>query len=1322
MSYNFRLLSFNAYDDKRGSYNSNDDPTQQESKKFVVQMFGVNETGQTASIYVEGYEPFFYVKVSDKWTEEENACLKTQIQADIGEYHGASVSTTKLIKRKKLYEFDGGKDHTFVLVKFKNEAAMKKAKGLWYINEANTVSNSSDEESLNVPATAPLPLGEFKRLLNPEGYLCAGTATLLYEAQIPPLLRLFHIKEISPSGWIALPYEKTTKNIQRRTSCTFEFTLNYKNIVPLPKKETLVPFKICSFDIEASSSHGDFPLPVKNYRKLATNIVDLFIETEPEQRTLSYLKNIVMTGFFGKKEKEGSYNYIYIDIVDLVYPIKPCDERQIADLFNKWVSIRPATHKGELGAADIMAAEDTGEIADIIDDDDDNEEGENENENENEPAEDGGVGGLFNWRHFKPKPKPYRKRGVILDLLTDNDANRDTKIVELTRTMTNTFPKLQGDKVTFIGSTFLRSGDSKPYLNHCVVLDTCNEVPGATIESVKTEKDVLLAWTRLIQKEDPDIVIGYNIFGFDYQFMFLRAKELECECAFLKLARNKNEICISKNWKTGKEGLEESTLQIASGQHDLKFAKMTGRLQIDLYNYFRRDYQLSQYKLDYVSSYFIGDGVKKMEYCAETNMTRVYSKNLLGLEDGNFVSFEEEAHSTDSYKNGQKFTVQAVDIKEGTFEIQGNEQPDYIKKKVKWGLAKDDVTPQDIFRMTNEGPAERAIIAKYCIQDCNLVQHLMRKIDVLTGYVEMANLCSVPLDFLVMRGQGIKLTSYIAKKCREKGTLMPVLDKADSDEGYEGAIVLPPKCNLYLDEPVACVDYSSLYPSSMISENISHDSKVLTKEYDLAGKLISETGEKDKRTGVYIYDNLPNYEYVDITYDTYKWQRKNGNPKAGMEKVKIGYKICRFAQFPDNKKAVMPAILEELLAARKATRKQIDTQTDEFMKNILDKRQISIKLTANSMYGQTGAKTSSFYEKDCAASTTAIGRKLLTYAQRVIEEAYADQTIETANHGFVKTNAEYVYGDTDSVFFKFNLKDMSDVPIIGQKALEITIELAQQAGNLATMFLKKPHDLEYEKTFLPFCLLSKKRYVGMLYEKDPLKGKRKSMGIVLKRRDNAPIVKDIYGGLIDILMKEKNVEQAIAFLKTCLQNIVAEKYGMDKLVITKALRSDYKKPKEIAHKVLADRIGKRDSGNKPSVGDRIPFVYIENPDKKVLQGDRIETPEYILANPKVKINYSHYITNQIMKPVQQLFALVLEQMVDFQKKRGRTLNSWKRELNALHAKYPDQDEYKKKEDALRNKEVKALLFDTYLRDADNLKKGNQNIGMFFKSTAWPNKD
>ena len=235
---------------------------------------------------------------------------------------------------------------------------------------------------------------------------------------------------------------------------------------------------------------------------------------------------------------------------------------------------------------------------------------------------------------------------------------------------------------------------------------------------------------------------------------------------------------------------------------------------------------------------------------------------------------------------------------------------------------------------------------------------------------------------------------------------------------------------------------------------------------------------------------------------------------------------------------------------------------------------------------------------------------------------------------------------------------ISTIKIVGQKALELTIELAKEAGKLATKHLRPPHDLEYEKTFWPFCLLSKKRYVGLLYEDDPYKCKRKSMGIVLKRRDNAPIVKDVYGGVIDILMKDKNIELAANFLEECLNEIVDKKYGIDKLIITKSLRSGYKNPKQIAHKVLTDRIGRRDPGNKPSIGDRIAFVYVQNPDKKALQGERIETPEFI-KEQNLLINYEFYITNQLMKPLQQVFALVLEQLSSFKLKYPYTARKWK---------------------------------------------------------------
>jgi DNA polymerase elongation subunit (family B) len=1490
MEQAFRIFDFNVYNEKENISNGSGSEEEQDQKQapavykdttiFLIQVFGVNELGKTFSVIVEGFKPFFYVMVNDTWNISIKDKFLENIKIKMGKYYEDSISECIIIKRKKLYGFDGGKEHKFIKLEFNSFSAFNKAKNLWYSDYSK----------------------DGRKMLE-DGYIFNNTKTRLYEANIPPLLRFFHIKDISPSGWIAIPTKKILNVANKKTSCDFEFIVNQKYIIQLNEKETRVPYKICSFDIEASSSHGDFPIPVKTYKKLATNIIEYFENLKMEM-TPELCKSIL------RRIVNAAFGYEQMDEIDLVFPKrKPKTKQEVEQMCEKWLA---APVRSFIKTDDFNEINTLEKMYDKL---------------KNDEEEDNN----YYKKHVKQN---FDKKTTVVDVLCNKLIERDEKLETINNSLTpkekvstNIFPGLEGDKVTFIGSTFMKYGEQEPYMNHCIALNTCSDLSGENnvLESYQTEKEVLLAWQELIQRENPDIIIGYNIFGFDYMFMFKRAEENNCIEDFLKLSRNTDEICATKDRDTGKYKLEESTIQIASGQHDLKFIKINGRLQVDLYNFFRREENLTSYKLDYVAGHFIGDFIKDLKH-AESCETEIKTMNMTGLLEGSFVHFEEIGHSIDYYDNGAKFKVTYVNKAEGKFVVEGIVKPD-ISKKVRWCLAKDDVTPKDIFRMTNGSADDRAVIAKYCIQDCNLVHYLFNKADILTGFIEMSKICSVPINFLVMRGQGIKLTSYIAKKCREKRTLMPVIEKGGLDDGYEGAIVLDPKCDLYLDNPVACVDYASLYPSCMMSENFSHDSKVWTMEYDLAGNLVEETGEKDEK-GNFIYDNLPDYEYVDVEYDTYRYIRKH--PAAAAEKVKSGTKKCRFAQFPDGKRAIMPSILEELLTARKTTRKLIPQQTDEFMKNVLDKRQLGYKVTANSLYGQCGAKTSTFYEMDIAAATTATGRKLLTYAKRIIEECYGDAICDTKNHGPVLTKAEYIYGDsvanytpvyvkindtidiltiedlankyghnnwiqclepgkqekevcelenvetwtekgwtklyrvirhklashkkmirilthtglvdvtddhslitkdgneispkdvkigsellhnpllekveqkeinekyklnmyasfsynsmteaakcsnylnsknikfrlfyhenndivvcpilqqltiekqiismieipyegyvydlttenhhfaagvgnlivhnTDSVFFTFNLQTPDGKPIRGKEALEITIELAQEAGHLASGFLKGPHDLEYEKTFMPFCLLSKKRYVGMLYETDPNKCKRKEMGIVLKRRDNAPIVKDIYGGIIDILMKEQNIQKAIDFLKSSLQNLVDEKVPMDKLIITKSLRSGYKNPNSIAHKVLADRITKRDPGNKPSSGDRIPFVYINSTNKKALQGEKIETPTYILENG-LKIDYSFYITNQIMKPLQQLFALVLEKIWDLQNKKSK-ISKFKKEIETLR-KTVEPEKFEDKLEQTKNKEVKALLFDEYLRVTNNEKEGNQSLTKFF---------
>jgi hypothetical protein len=614
----------------------------------------------------------------------------------------------------------------------------------------------------------------------------------------------------------------------------------------------------------------------------------------------------------------------------------------------------------------------------------------------------------------------------------------------------------------------------------------------------------------------------------------------------------------------------------------------------------------------------------------------------------------------------------------------------------------------------------------------------------------------------------------------------------------------------------------------------------------------------------------------------------------------------------------------------------IKTTKDPFMQNILDKRQLGYKVTANSLYGQCGSRTSTFYEKDVAAATTATGRMMITYAKRMIEEVYGNLVYETACQGPVKCLAEYVYGDsvanytpvyirkngqfdicsieelgekygkglwvtcreegkqekefcelidietwsdkgwtklhriirhvlaphkkmiristdqglvdvtddhslldvfanpitpnvvsvgspllhnslndicinnpyirnnsiyiyhcqdiitaakyinylnsknhfeyhitegennsvivmldllkkssknikkmheipyegyvydlttenhhfaagvgnmivhnTDSVFFTFNLENPNTgEKIRGKPALEATIEIAQDVADLCTRYLKPPMELTYEKTLMPFILLSKKRYVGMLYETDPNKGKLKFMGLSLKRRDSCDYLKDVYGGILKILMdtkRDNSIDASIEYLNKCLNELVEGKVPMDKLMITKALRSDYKNPATIAHKVLADRIAKRDPGNKPKPGDRMKFVHFvcqETNGKKPLQGEKIETPEFILQT-NLQIDYNHYITNQLMKPLQQLFGLALVNIWEKQNNK-REINTYNKDMEQLIREYPDVEAFMKKKEKYCSAKIKTILFDGVLDKIYNKKHGIQTLNMFFK--------
>ena len=136
----------------------------------------------------------------------------------------------------------------------------------------------------------------------------------------------------------------------------------------------------------------------------------------------------------------------------------------------------------------------------------------------------------------------------------------------------------------------------------------------------------------------------------------------------------------------------------------------------------------------------------------------------------------------------------------------------------------------------------------------------------------MANVCSVPQSFIFLRGQGIKVNSLMTKFCNANDIRIPTLQSYDPNnkEGFEGAIVLDPEkrntTGMYLEDPIAVVDYASLYPSSIIENNFSHETFICT-EKDYLENPEKYNNFKDQM------EEHPDY-YTKATYSDYEFTEK----------------------------------------------------------------------------------------------------------------------------------------------------------------------------------------------------------------------------------------------------------------------------------------------------------------------------------------------------------------------------------------------------------------------------------------------------------------
>jgi DNA polymerase delta subunit 1 len=378
------------------------------------------------------------------------------------------------------------------------------------------------------------------------------------------------------------------------------------------------------------------------------------------------------------------------------------------------------------------------------------------------------------------------------------------------------------------------------------------------------------------------------------------------------------------------------------------------------------------------------------------------------------------------------------------------------------GEQKEDVHHTMITELFRGTPDSRRRLAIYCLKDAYLPQRLMEKLMCLVNYTEMARVTGVPFNYLLSRGQQVKFISQLFRKAREQQLVIPNLN-TQGEQHYEGATVIEPVKGYY-DVPIATLDFASLYPSIIQAHNLCYTT------------LLTEKAAE--------HFNLKEGEGYIIT--------PNGNM------------FCT----PKIRKGLLSQILEELLSARKRAKKELAVETDSFKKAVLNGRQLALKISANSVYGITGATVGKLPCLAIASSTTSYGRKMIEKTKEEVEARY------TLANGY-SHDAKVIYGDTDSVMVKF-----------GVKTPEEAMKLGKDAADFVSSKFIRPIKLEFEKVYFPYLLINKKRYAGLYWTNPQKYDKMDSKGIETVRRDNCRLVQTVIETVLHKILIDRDLDGA----------------------------------------------------------------------------------------------------------------------------------------------------------------------------------------------------
>ena len=492
------------------------------------------------------------------------------------------------------------------------------------------------------------------------------------------------------------------------------------------------------------------------------------------------------------------------------------------------------------------------------------------------------------------------------------------------------------------------------------------------------------------------------------------------------------------------------------------------------------------------------------------------------------------------------------------------------------GEQKEDVQHSIISDLQAGDAQSRRRLAVYALKDALLPLRLLDRLQLLVNNTEMARVAGIPMSYLLTRGQQVKVVAQLLRFAGPKGFLLPSLRfEAGGDETFTGATVIEPSKGFY-NEPIATLDFSSLYPSIMMAHNLCYTTLIPNQHASAEGLM-------------------KNY----------------GLTPDDVERTPTGSTFIKSSVV----KGILPQILENLLTARKKVKKELAAtdDSDPLRKRVLDARQLAMKISANSVYGFTGALQGGKLPCiEISQSVTAYGRTMIESTKQQVEKNYE--------------NAQVIYGDTDSVMVKFGSK----LPI------EEAMRLGKEAAAAVSETFPHPIHLEFEKVYFPYLLINKKRYAGLYWTKPEKYDKLDCKGIETVRRDNCSLVAQVLGGCLRRMLIDRDPEGALKHAQQAISDLLCNRVDLSQLVISRELtRADSDYSARMAHVELANRMRKRDAGSAPRLGDRVPYVIICGA-KGAPAFERAEDPTYVLEHG-LPLDTRYYLENQLAKPLLRLF-------------------------------------------------------------------------------------